>query len=187
MTDRIRRTFGHLGISGLVLHMNRGERDRLLWASLVPFVAIVNVMAQSATTTAFDFESRDEWVTRIYFFTSAVEGALVVAAVASLFLLGIGSISRAQASWALLLASTFFVAAISGGIFSGLPYLVKDDNDPSFFTGWYSMEIRNTAYVLGSLAIGYAFLAYRGLSAQDYGRRVYGQRRRRFTPPTDAE
>ena len=38
-----------------------------------------------------------------------------------------------------------------------------------------------------AIALGYAFLAYRGLSTQDYGRRVYGQRRRRFTPPSDAE
>jgi hypothetical protein len=93
---------------------------------------------------------------------------------------GISPVSRSQASWALAIAVVFICLTVVFALLNALPLALSDGNP---LHDWYVRVWQTTSFDLGFLAIGYAFLAYRGLSRT----RLPSPRRVRIPPSQSRE
>lgn len=114
---------------------------------------------------------------RLYYFTSTIQSPVLFVAVALLFIYAIPVVPRPQACWALLIAVASILLALFFGLLSALPRSLTDSG--SAIRDWYAEVWVGVAIHASVLAIGYAFLAYRGLSVWTLPRR-----RRLRVPPS---
>jgi hypothetical protein len=186
---------GFFGIGRLDFRLTKGDRRRLLYASALPALVIlcdlILFLLQSfkgipyTRNPSADFGSGLWW--HIHSFTSVIEPALTPLSVGLLLMFSIYPVSRPQGSLAFAIAAAFLALSAGFAILSAFPTTLYDANESfKIEIDWYAVNSRLFAQDFGFLAIGYAFLAYRGLSPKDYGRQVYGQRRR-FTPRSSDE
>ena len=186
---------GFFGVGPLYFRFTKGDRRRLIYASAFPALVIlcdvILFLLQAFkgipySTQPFDFGSDLWW--HIHSFISIIEPILTPLAVGLLLMFSIHPVSRPQGSLAFAIAAAFLALSAGFAILAAFPTTLYSDNGSfKIQTDRYAANSRAFSHDFGFLAIGYAFLAYRGLSSQDYGRRVYGQRRRRFAPPTNTE
>lgn len=177
----IHRAAAFFGIGRLDFDQTEGDERRLIYASALPLLVIVGdialIMLQLFKSTPYDTDYTTWWWS--YVFITTVQGPLLPAAIVGLVLFSIYPVNRPQASFAFVLTLLLLLVGTALGLLSAILRVVIQN--PASEKTWLASIWQAFAYDLCFLAIGYAFLAYRGLSTQDYGRRVYGQRRRRFT------
>ena len=149
--------------------LDEGSKRRLMQAAALPAVLILAILARALLDYAYGPDVLDdgfgapELVQGFYRAVYAVD-ALTPAAVAVLFLAGLHRWSRAEASWMLLAGGLLASVAVAFG--SMYTLLIAVTEDQAFLYDlrvdlWY--DITQT---FGLLAVGFFFVAYRGLSAR---------------------
>jgi hypothetical protein len=174
-----------LGIRGLDLEssLSVGDRDRMILVSVLPAVSIILLFVALAMDIGFDSRSfdfnnpPDEWATRIDNAATYAATFLSRLAVAVMFLAGVRPATRQLGSWATVFAGALLVAAVSSAAFVVFVYLDTSANALAF-DRYYLFTWEELATMTGFMAVGYTFLAYRGLSAPEPGRRINERRRR---------
>jgi hypothetical protein len=159
-------------IRPLNLEWRLGERSkrRLMQAAALPALVIAAMLARAVLEYAYgpgglvaDESGAPEVVLRFY---RAVGGLdlLTPAAVAVLFLAGLRSWSRAEGSWMLLTGGLLAATAIVLGVLITLLASATTDFDLLYELRVFSLwpDIVDT---FGLLAVGFFFVAYRGLSS----------------------
>ena len=188
--DRIAAWFD---IRALDFRLSRVDRRRLVLVSSLPALVLVGDILlfylQAFHDTPFPAESTlldgtdpgtSTWE-RLYHFASGMQTPVVLIAVALLFVYSIAAVPRSQASWALVVTVNMVCLSFVLALLSALPRSLADSS--SAIRDWYVQISAGLAFHLGFLAIGYAFLAFRGLSVRQLprGRRV------RIPPPQPRE
>ena len=187
MNRLINRIARRLGIRGLDLDTNLtiADRDRMLRLSALPSVAITLlfvglVMDIFFNTRTFDLQHLpDKWPTRIDTASSDAATLLSTIGTAVLFIGGASRVSRQLASWAAVFAGALLITATACAGFVIFTDLDTSAYSASSYDRFYSVTWEQLAEVAGISAIGYAFLAYRGLSGSHQpGSRIAERRRR---------
>ena len=104
--------------------------------------------------------------------------AILPLSVVMLLMFSIYPVRRSQASVAFVITVALINGALALGILSTAPRLFFD-NEIQPITDWYVLQWSNFAYDFGFLAVGYAFMSYRGL-----GRPSLSRLRRLRRPPS---
>jgi hypothetical protein len=167
-----------IGVRGLSLRMSGGRADRIIWASVLPFILISLMLSLLALSFVFgnrplfegvDFHDNDPVVwSRLYWIASGTRESLLFISLAVLVLHGISRWSRAEASWMFVIGATLLLGA---GIFAALTISLF-----VIFNSFDAFDLRaglwrEWAATLGLLSAGYFFVAYRGLSRPGRGSR----------------
>jgi hypothetical protein len=159
-------------IRPLNLEWRLGERSkrRLMQAAALPALLIAAMLARAVLEYAYgpgDLIANEfgapELVQRFYRAVGSLD-LLTPAAVAVLFLAGLRSWSRAEGSWMLLTGGLLAAIANVFGVLITLLYSATTD-----FDVLYDLRVFNLwpdiVQTFGLLAVGFFFVAYRGLSA----------------------
>jgi len=111
---------------------------------------------------------------------------LTPAAVGILFLAGLRSWSHAEGSWMLLTGGLLATVAVAFGILVTLVLTATDDQDflNDLRVQWLWMDIAQT---FGFLAVGFFFVAYRGLAPETRAAPRTKPRRSEAPPPEPSE
>jgi len=179
LIERLHRLAPLFGIRRFDFHLSIEERDRLIALSLLPATAVVLVIVAFLSTELGPHSGRlnltVDWSGRVLSAAYYGSQALTLAATASVFFAALGRVTRSIGSWAAVAACALAVVSFASAAF--VFFVALDSSD--IFGGVVRYNARvweQLAYVTGHLAIGYAFLAYRGVSAPA-PRRSYGRRR----------
>ena len=156
------------GVAGFDFRLSTQDRNLLIAISLLPMLVLTLVFVNLAIEvigpgSGRTFSLVDDWEGRLIGATYNGTTALAYAAMASVFVGALGRVSRPVASWAAVAACAFAAVSFVAGCF--IVFVALDDATP--FLGvhrYYARVWERLANVSGFLAIGYAFLAYRGLS-----------------------
>lgn len=164
MRERLPRIAALFGLTRFTFRLSSRERDWLIYISILPLLVIAAI--------AFELYIRihsgnlnqllaDNY--RLYAVSQTIASLALPISVAILFVAGVAPVSRPMASWTALLASILILIALVSGAFVTVVILGSPASslDPSRY---YSDVWRALSYSCGFLAVGYAFLAYRGLS-----------------------
>ena len=181
MLQRLPRIAALFGLTGFTFRLSGRERDRLIYISMLPLLVIAAIAFElyirihSGNLTALLADNY-----RLYAVSQTIASLALPISVAILFVAGVAPVSRPAASWTALIASVLILIALVSGAFVTIVVLgsTASNFDPSRY---YSDVWRTLSYSCGFLAVGYAFLAYRGLSRPP-GRRL---RRVRVRRPAD--
>jgi hypothetical protein len=173
--DRIAAWFG---IGDIDFRLSRTDRNRLMYASIFPAVILVGSLVSllidmSYSGNTFSFDRTIPWWSRVDAVIGTVTSPLLPLAVALLFLFSIYPASRALGAWSFVLVAVFLIATTCLAILGALPFVFKG-GDAIYRDDWYRSHLADFANEFAYLAIGYAFLAFRGLSVRQLprGRRV---------------
>lgn len=174
-----------LGLPPLDFNLDEYQRGRIMRASIVP--AAVLIAHVTRILLEFEYSSLEllgvdsvhdapnTWQ-RVYQVAWDVQ-YIQYLALASLFAAGLYRWTRSEGTWSLVIGVTLAIAAFV--VFCGVAsiQLVTQDSAIAFggLSSWLSLS-----GACGLLAIGYFFLAYRGLASQTPPRR---RRRIRRQPP----
>lgn len=187
LTVRIARS---VGIRGLEFTLTEGDKTRLLYASILPSI----LLAANLIGLALDIYYGDELVfvgggsgffpggpvpefwQRVYNIAEILSGVGVIA-LAGLFIAGIPRVSRGVGSWAAGIA--MLSLAVAGCFMAGAAFVLGVLELPSDTIQDLRVHLWvSWSHDAGLIAVGYAFLAYRGLSDSTYRpREVVRQRR----------
>jgi hypothetical protein len=183
-------------VKAFELSLSTETRKRVLWVSVVPLLVLAMHMLHYGIEANYDIRGYyyggvllngaeepipNSW-RHLYNFTGTAATPLLVFAAPLLFLFGVERVTRQEGSWYLLIAAGLALVGLAMSLVPPILYLVYEPVNPSL-EDWRTDIFFTLGTSAGSLALGYAFLAYRGLSRQQIGRRVYGQRRRRYPQP----
>jgi hypothetical protein len=162
------------------------DRDRMIVVSLLPVLSIALLFVSLIMQIGFDgsqfsFDPDDappDWPRRIDGAASYAAGFLSLLSITLLFIAGTRDTSRQLGSWAAAFGGLMIITAAGSAAFVVFVYLETSAN--SFdIDKWYVYTWAQLAYITGLIAVGYAFLAYRGLTTPGgYGRRLSARRRR---------
>jgi hypothetical protein len=180
------QTFARLTGLPLDLEIDEHSRGKIMRASILPAIvlsaAITKFMLQIAIEgVAFSAGDapRDEWE-RLHRVVNEA-GHLQYVALAWLFAAGVFQWSRQEGSWMFFVALTLAAVSLISGVALTLIYLLFDDLRRIYFD-LRAPSFESLTVTTGLLAIGYFFLAYRGLASQPPPRRR--RRIRRPQPPS---
>jgi hypothetical protein len=155
-----------IGPLKLTWNLDNQSRRRVIQASGLPAIVIVALIVRAFLEYSYgpgDLQGAPELVQGLYRAVIGVD-ILTPAAVALLFLSGLRQWSREQGSWMLLIGGLLATIAIAFGALVTLVYTAGADFDTLYdlrvFTLW--PDIVDT---FALLAVGFFFIAYRGLSA----------------------
>jgi hypothetical protein len=180
---RVARTFG---IRGLDMSLTGPDKDRLVLASILPLLLLAANVAALLIEVAYGDRALvgsysnegTVWWARVLSVAAIVKSSTMLA-VAGLFIAGIAPVSRGIGSWAALItfgsASLAAVLVVATCLAVGVFVLNGEDMQDFHVYDWPGW-----AYDASALALGYAFLAYRGLYINPYRpREIVRQRRTR--------
>jgi hypothetical protein len=169
-TGCIDRVAAYFGIGPLDFRLTRADLRRLSFASAFPILVLIceAVLLFFAIVKNIPFDGTagsvsDTWW-RVYLFTSVIHGPFLPVSLALLFAFSIYPVSRSQGTGAIVIAVILLGTAICLGLISASSQLTFRRADQASLNIWYSRNWSAIAYDCGFLAIGYTFLAYRGLS-----------------------
>ena len=172
-----------LGIRGLDFTLNAADKDRLVYASLLPLILFAGILVALAIEVVYgqeqayglDRDAVGAWQ-RIHAVAGVLE-SITPLVVAGLFIAGIARVSRGVASWSALIACGLLLLAgllfMGTAVAYGVVNLTYEETEDLHIFKWSFW-----AYDAAFVAIGYAFLAYRGLSGSTYRPREAVRRRR---------
>lgn len=155
----------YLGIGELWFELDEREMRMLRIACVLPLLALLTLLGTFLLELFHDsnFQSLDFWDRLGRWFT-VTEVPLIYAGLGGLFVFGIGRISYAQGSWAFAIAVSLIPIGFAAGMYASLVVLLSDS---AFnFDGSYHLNTAlSLAHLSGIFAVGFGFLAFRGLSA----------------------
>jgi len=178
MTDNAERLRNAFRVSREDFQLTRRQQNRLVFTWILPFIVISAMFTQSSLEFVFGDNIRfgggafegshiPEFWARMYVLAQTIVGFGFILCVAMLFFIGLTGMSRAEGAWHLAVASGLvLLCAAFGLLHAGIliyhsPNTYLDDlNDWHPYT-WLSWSLN-----FGFLAIGFAFLAYCGLSSR---------------------
>jgi hypothetical protein len=182
----IRRMARSITGAPIDLTQDRDTSNRVLWVSMFPLVVFALLTASTAIDLFHDAKTpgifsdslpAPFWRHAYYFFSDAQQ-ALLPFTLALLFFFGIERVTHREGSWYLVIGATMALVGLVLRSAIAVEDLMKDPFRSDQYDWRLDIFASYGATAL-ALSVGYAFLAYRGLSTHDYGRRVYGRRRRR--------
>jgi hypothetical protein len=162
MRERLPRIAALFGLTGFTFRLSGRERDWLIYISILPLLVIATIAIElyiridSGNFT----QLADNY--RFYLASQTIANLALPISVAVLFVAGVAPVSRPMASWAALIASVLILIALVSGAF--VTVVVFGTSASGLPNRYYSDVWRTLSDAVGFLAIGYAFLAYRGLS-----------------------
>jgi cytochrome bd-type quinol oxidase subunit 2 len=157
----------YLGVGELWFEMDQPEKRRFRAACVLPFLAAAALLATFLIDVFRepDYETYDFW-DRLYSFASTVQVPFTYVGVAGLVVLGIGRVTRGQASWALAVALLLILSGITAGMYASLlPFVLSATADA---TDYHIGTAITLSWQSGILAMGFAFLAFRGLRDSEH-------------------
>jgi hypothetical protein len=187
LTDLAQTVAPIFGVPRLELGIEGSDVRRLMATSAVPTALLVVVLVELLIRITlpdlrtYPYRGWDDWSLRIARAARDTIEFGAPLATAWLFASGLTGTNRRLGSWSALISVVCALVTLGSGSFVAFVYL--DTNAPFFIVNRFYADVwSDLARVAGFLAIGYAFLAYRGLNASGHSRRVYGRRRRSLTP-----
>lgn len=162
MTEAIDRASDYFGMPELSFHLDRRSRDRLFTVSFFPFMAVAMVFID-LYIDVFQGDSvtgpSEAWrtVSRV---AETINGVALVTSGAILFFAALSRWTRDEASWMLATGVAMTALAIVLGAISAV-ILATTEGD--FVSDWRPYFWLRFATVFGALAVGYFFVAFRGL------------------------
>jgi hypothetical protein len=187
MIDSARRIPVYFGITGLDFRLSRDSVERILWASFFPFAAICAMLTNLSLDLYFGTPVSDplspepvDWQ-RVQNATETLSVLLPYVSLAVLLFLSISRWNRAEATWMLAIGGLLvFSAVVSGAATAGIR-AVELDSIRQFELRIFTWTRWTIDFAL--LAIGYLFIAHRGLAPSQRRR----EPRRSKEPARDAE
>ena len=166
--DYAGRISHYFGITGLDFTLTDESRERILWASFIPFALLCAMLIDLSLDLyfgrpAFPFHGPPEGWQRVQNASRAISGLLPFISLAVLFLASISRWSRAEASWMLAIGVVLIVAAVAAGAATTAIRVFALDSTKLFDLRFYTWMQWTQNF--GLLAVGYCFIAYRGLAA----------------------
>jgi hypothetical protein len=176
----LQRIADFLGAGRLDFDQREADERRLIYASALPLlVLLIDVgflLLQALKDIPYRATDYGNWW-RLYVFLSTISGPLLVASVVTLILFAIYPVTRPQGSFAFLLAILLLICAAALVLFAAIVRAAEISGSAE--TDFLAPIWQNFGYDFCFLAIGYAFIAFRGLGWMEMGRRrTYGLRRR---------
>jgi hypothetical protein len=162
MLQRLPRIAALFGLTGFTFRLSGRERDWLIYISILPLLVIAAIAIELyMRIDSGNLQLTDTY--RFYVASQVIASLAVPISVAVLFVAGVTPVSRPAASWAALIAFVLILIALVSGAF--VTVVVLGTPASSFdFSRYYSDVWQTLSSTCGFLAVGYAFLAYRGLS-----------------------
>jgi hypothetical protein len=153
----------------LSLSLSRHDCLLLLTASLFPVLVVALVVYR----LGYEIDNNNyligfppsAWLDLYRFAGTTIEVASYLG-MGILFLHGAARISRGVGTWALLAALSLAAFAAASGLYGGLYYLTANLSEFDTRSSWHLEWALTAAEHLGFLAVGYAYLAYRGLATE---------------------
>ncbi|MEX1195734.1 MAG: hypothetical protein WD904_08755 [Dehalococcoidia bacterium] len=154
----------YLGIGELSFELDDRDRRSFRVACALPALAI---LANAASFTldvfrGYGYDSNEIW-RRLDAFSGVVQSPLTYVGLAGLVVFGVGRVSHAQGSWAFAIAILLILAGFAAGFYSSMMFLFAVDAD--LYETYHVSHALTCAWQFGTLAVGFAFLAFRGLSS----------------------
>ena len=160
-----------IGPLNLTWRLEDRSRRRLIQAALLPGVVILAMLMRIPLEYLYspselfqldEFGAPELWQ-RLYRAVATLD-VLTPAAVAVLFLAGLRRWSPSEGSWMLLVGGVLAAVAIAFGCL--LAFVLTITDDPEVIYDLRAQFLwRDIARTFGFLAVGFFFVAYRGLSA----------------------
>jgi hypothetical protein len=150
----------YLGVGELRFDLSARERRNFRIASTMPTAAILAVTTR-LVIDVLGVDYNDEFWDRLATTLLVVEQPLILLGLAALFIFGIGPVTRSQGSWSFVITTFLIFAGFSAGLYATAGFAVLPDEDIRDFRLYFAQFF---AIDFGLLAIGYAFVAYRGLT-----------------------
>jgi hypothetical protein len=155
----------------LIWQLDERSRRRLIQAAALPALLIVAMLIRIPLLIVYspaeladldEFGAPELWQALYRLLTTL--DILTPTAVAILFLAGLRAWSRAEGSWMLLVGGLLATIAMAFGVLYALVLTVTDDQEVlnDLRVNWLWYDITQT---FGLLAVGFFFVAYRGLSS----------------------
>ncbi len=172
---RIRHYFG---ITGLDFRLTEESRERIVWASLLPFALLCAMLIDLSLDLYFGrpssplFDLPPEGWQRAQNASITLSAVLPFVCLAVLFLAGVSRWSRAEATWMLAIGAVLASAAVLAAAATTAIRTFELDQLRQGDLRVYTWMRWTQSFAV--LAAGYGFIAYRGLAA--------GQRRRAPRP-----
>jgi hypothetical protein len=163
MLQRLPRIAALFGLTSFTFRLGRRERDWLIYISILPLLVIAAIAVELYIRIDLGNATQLGDNYRFYVASQDIPSLALPVSVAVLFVAGVAPVSKPVASWAALIASVLILIAFVSGAFVTIVDLGASASrfDP---TRYYSDVWRTLSYACGFLAVGYAFLAYRGLN-----------------------
>lgn len=154
----------YLGIGELSFDLDDHQGRALRMISVLPGLALLALLATFLLDIAHDptpVASYGFW-DRLQTVAAFLQTPLVYIGLAALIVFGIGRVSYELGSYAFAVAAALIAGAFLTAVYASMLYLfLPIRTDPG---DYYLFTATRATFVLGVLAVGYSFLAYRGLS-----------------------
>jgi hypothetical protein len=162
MRERLPRIAALFGLTRFTFRLSGRERDWLIYISILPLIVIAAIAIELYIRIDSGNLTQLGDTYRFYVASQVIAALAVPISVAVLFVAGVTPVSRPVASWAALIAFVLILTALVSGAF--VTVVVLGATASFDLNRYYSDVWRTLSSACGFLAVGYAFLAYRGLS-----------------------
>jgi len=167
-----------LGLPRLDFNIDEHQRGKIMRASVLPSVILMAQLvmlllelyysnSELSFAPGFGSGAPEIWQ-RLYALAANIQFIQVVS-LAGLFAAGIFNWNRAEGSWVFAIAVC--LSAVSLVLGGGAAILELFTQDPDFLSDIRIFTWQRLASTCGLLAVGYFFLAYRGLASQGQAKR----------------
>ena len=160
-----------LEIGELSFELGSRERRALLIVSALPALYAVlklielGFLVDGAPYYGFN-PPGDMWL-RLYGLATFAQTSVAYLGLAVMVIFGIGGMTRPEASWCLMASLSLVVIGLLATSYSTLLYVASVPDDLLRYADWYGRFASSLTVAPLILAVGYAFLAFRGLAPRD--------------------
>ena len=184
------RVAAFFGIGPLEYRISRSEARRVAMASALPALVLIcdlilallqivkHIPLDYGSSSLRDADYGTSFWWHLFNLSNATQEVALPFAVALLFAFSIHPVSRGAGTLAVVISTLLLTVGVALGLISAIVPGLYGRFSRAPESDWYVHIWTQISLACGFLAIGYVFMAYRGLSHGTLARRSYGRRRR---------